>query len=386
MKTKIRKKCGFALVTVLGIIAVMAISFTMLVKMGQQGTYTGQLLRDRTKATAYAEAGIELAYALLREDFDNRDKPGVFRIDTSSTYTSGATESSYGEGTFSISITNMNDQFVVINSIGNCRRASSEVEAVIEDTNWTPASSTPDYGTMDAFTKAIAGGSSGSFKGGGSMEGNPTLVIHLNNDMVIGGSIDVDVSLASHTSIDLKKKNITGDATAPIIAGDDNLTGTPTPTAVPKIYIPPINFTPFYNEAVKNSQYVSGNITLNDFVIPGGVMYVDGLVSIKGNVVGTIIARDGFKITKGGIKVNPDSNLNFGIAAGTSTGNISDLSTGDSKGLFYTAKGRFDQNAAGGNITGQIIAGGVVDKAGSKALIFELFLPNQPGVTTPTTL
>ena len=363
MKIKFGNKRGYALATVMGIMAVLAITFTMLIKMGQQGAFTGKLLRDRTKATAYAEAGIEFAYSVLRVDYENRENPALFRVDTSQTYTNGGSlKSAYGDGDFSLAITNMNDgQYVIITSVGTCGRSSVEVEAMVEDTNYGPEN------PMEAFSKAIAGGGTGKFAGGGAAVGNPELVIHLNDSVVVNGSMDVEVSITSSEEIDLKNKTINGDATAPVVNGNPG-TVTQTETTVATIATPVIDLSKFYNKA---DVVYTGKTKLDSNM--SGIIFVDGDVTISANIVGTVIATGNIKfVAGGGVKENGE-----GIAVATGTGSISYSSNGDSEGLFYSRTGDFSQTAGDGTITGQIIVGGDVDKTGGGVLIFEVNVPDE---------
>ncbi len=97
MKRNRSTKSGNALITVLGLMAVLSVSFGMLMANSGQSSHTTKRMVDRTKAVAYAEAGIEFAYSVLRADYENRNNPGMFRLDSSTTYTTGAAlESSYG--------------------------------------------------------------------------------------------------------------------------------------------------------------------------------------------------------------------------------------------------------------------------------------------------
>ena len=363
MKIKFGNKQGYALATVMGIMAVLAITFTMLIKMGQQGVFTGKLLRDRTKATAYAEAGIEFAYSVLRVDYENRENPALFRVDTSQAYTPGdPLTSTYDDGAFSLIITNMNDgQYVIINSVGTCGRSSTEVEAMIEDTNYGPEN------PMEAFSKAVAGGGSGKFAGGGAAVGNPELIIHLNGPVVVNGSMDVEVSINSSEEIDLKNKTINGDATAPVVDGNPG-TVTQTETTVATIATPVIDLSRFYNKA---DVVYTGKTKLDSNM--SGIIFVDGDVTISANITGTVIATGNIKIVAGGGIIENGE----GIAAATGTGSISYGSNGDSEGLFYSRTGDFSQTAGDGIITGQIIVGGDVDKTGGGVLIFEVNVPDE---------
>ena len=100
---KTNRRNGYALVTVMGIMAVLSITFATLLHLGQQDAFFGKRLRDLTKASAYAEAGVEFAYAIIRDDFDRRNTPSAFFLDPSQTNQSTLT-SVYGDGSFTLSI------------------------------------------------------------------------------------------------------------------------------------------------------------------------------------------------------------------------------------------------------------------------------------------
>lgn len=340
---KTNRKKGYALVTVMGIMAVLAITFSMLLRIGQQGAFTGRLLKDRVKATSYAEAGIEFAYALLRDDFDLRNTPSAFLLDPSQTNQTALT-SAYDDGAFTISFTNMNDQYVVINSVGTCGRASVEVETMVEDTNFNGG---------EAWEKAIFGGGTGKIGGGGLVGTNKTF--HCNGDIALNGGATIDSDVTSGGTI----------------SGSNPVSGSLTPNA-PAISPPTLeprypSFSDFYNMADDSGQVYTGKKQLrSNLVIPGGVMFVDGDVFIKANITGTIIATGNIIFTKGGVTAT-----GAGIAVATPNGDIDYGTTGSSEGLFYSQTGDFSQTASAGTITGQIIVGGDVEKTGGSTIIFQ---------------
>jgi len=360
-----QKKNGYVLVTVIGILTVLSLVFTMLFKITQQTVFTGKHTKNRTKAVAYAEAGIEFAYSVLRDNFDNRTNSSAFRIDSGGSYTNGSLlTSDYGEGTFTLTITPLSSQYVVINSLGACDTATAEVEVLVEDSNYT------DWGKYEAFKKAIAAGGSGDFGGNGTATPIDALNIHVNGKVTLNGNIDVDnVNIASATEIDLKNKTLNGSATAPIVSSTGTATDGKYVETVPPIYIPTINLVPYYNKAVASGSFVTAltseyKIT-SDITPAGGILYVDGDVKIYANVTGTVIATGNITIVSGGVKENGS-----GIALATDTGDIINRSTGESEGLVYSRTGSYYQNSVG-TLTGQIIVGNEVTKTGGASLIFE---------------
>ncbi|MEN7973642.1 MAG: hypothetical protein ABFR47_07385, partial [Verrucomicrobiota bacterium] len=202
---KTTRKQGYALITVMGIMAVLAITFTMMLKMGKQSAFTGKLLVDRTKAAAYAEAGIEYAYSIIRDNYSNRTNPAAFWTDTSIPYTDGAQLlSTYGEGTFNLTLTNINSgQYIIVNSVGTCGQSSVEVEAFIEDTNHPPPGPIPPKKPYEYGVFSVGGndGKPNKFAGGGPIETppNPDLEMFFGGLLEIKGGIEVGVSLVSAT-------------------------------------------------------------------------------------------------------------------------------------------------------------------------------------------
>ena len=361
-----KSKSGFALVTVIGIITVLSIVFAMLYKINSQTVFSGKRIKNKTKSNVYAEAGIEFAYSVIRDDFGNRTNSSLFRLDTSSTKTNGASlKSTYGKGSFTLKLTPIGSQYVVVNSVGECGNAESEVEVLIEDTNYA------DYDSIEAFTKAIAAGGTAAVSGNGflSASGN-TPTIHSNDKITVNGNISVSVDIASSTEIDLKNKTIDGSATAPVVSSSGTATGGKVVTSVPPISIPTIDLTPYYNRAVANSTFytaLNGTYEIKSDIAPaGGILYVDGDVKIYANVTGTVIATGNITVVGGGVKESGS-----GIAMASDTGNIVLRSTGDSEGLVYSRTGDFEMNASGGTLTGQVIVGGEVSKTGGASMIFE---------------
>ena len=347
MKKNPKNKLGYALLTVLGIMSVLAITFTMLLKASQQGAFTGKLLVDRTKATAYAEAGIEFAYAFLRDDFETRSNPSAFWISTNQAYSAG-TPIDYHEGSFTLTLTTLSGgQYVVINSVGNCGNSSAEVEALIEDTT---------FGNADAWQMAAFGGGIGTSRVGGGgfldSDGNRQTV-HCNGPINCNGGASIDANVNSGGTI----------------SGAGNVQGTP------------LNNQPHISPPTLESRYESFSTykSIADNVITGGytlkknnsagwdILYVDGDVVIKGDFTGTIICTGNFTVQAGG-SINKGSS---GIAVATQTGSIQYNTGSNCSGLFYAQTGDFSQKGSGSNLDGQIIVGGVFDKTGGSGITFE---------------
>ena len=381
MKNIVVKKAGYALVTVMGSMAVLGISFAMIYVSGNQSSFTAERLRDKAQASVYAEAGIEFAYALLREDYENRLNPSLFRLNTNSAYTAGQElTSSYGEGNFTLNlIASTNGQHVLVYSKGICRGATVEVEILTEDDNWVESGNpineeTPVYSDLDVFKMVMATEGSATFGGTADTYGED-FIIQANGAITISGSVIVDADIKSHTSIHIHPQKITvnGEATAPAITGNGTASGGEYTKSVSKITIPEINLNPYIRHAEHYGAVKPSGTTISSNP-PGGVWYVDGDVTVSGRVNATIIAS-------GTITLANDCILTatHGIAiANSGAGNniVMNASKGKVTGMLYSGDGYFKQN--GGDITGQVIAKLEARKGGNGVLKYQQFLPVYP--------
>lgn len=392
MKMKsFHNKSGYALVVTSGVMAVLAIAFTVAVSQGMQSSHTAKRMKNNIKATAYAEAGVEFAYSLLADDYDNRNNPSLFRIDTSGSWNSGdPLESTYGDGAFILTLnSSTNGQYVIINSLGKCGDSSIDVEVLVEDVNFTqttPTTPPPNYDDYDVFKKAMATEGSAVFAGGGDLEASSTeVIIHSNGELNIKGNIDVPCSVTCSSKMSINNNTvIDGSVTAPVLsykAKKVTISGGATEADVPSITMPTIDMEPYRLHAIQNGAYIEGSTSLSADP-PGGVWYVNGSVTVppSATINGTIIAT-------GNITVKGDVIETHGIAVGTLGGNITYNSQATSVGMVYTQSGEFSQTGGGssGVITGQIMAGGGAFKAGGGDLIFGVYLPVIPedGVDDP---
>ena len=355
------KKQGYALVTVISIMSVMAITFSMLMNAGTQSAHTGRLLKDRTKATAYAEAGIEYAYAILRDNFDARDNLTSFLIDTNiSTIVSNSVEVTYGEGSYTLRFTELNDgQFVIINSVGKCRKSTTEVEAAIEDSN---------FSTGSGFDNAIfCGGGDGtkpSKLAGGLVidsSGAPQ-TIHVNGDIDLKGGGTFDANISATGAVGGNNPPATGDVL-------ENQRHVSMPSLEDQYEMSFADFEAQADEKISGDYIMNGSHTVSG----DGIMYVDGNVTIKGDFVGTIIATGSITIQAGGSIIgtnNGDNDSAINIAVATQTGPIEYGTTDHSEGLFFAAGGDFKMTAAQADLEGQIVVNGIFEATGGSGITF----------------
>ncbi|MDF7825194.1 pilus assembly PilX N-terminal domain-containing protein [Pontiellaceae bacterium B12227] len=383
MKASKTRKSGYALVVVMSLMAVLALAFTMLQRNSSQSAYDARRLKDIAQAATYAEAGVEFAYSLLVEDYKNRLKPSEFRLDKSSAYNEGDTlTSSYGDGTFTLKLKPSDDgKYVLVHSKGECRGRNIAVEVLVEDDNWAPPTNTetedpPDYGDIDVFKMVLATEGDALFRGTSDVYGNDEYVIHSNGPLTVNGSIIVDSSIESSQTITIgNNKTVNGSATAPTVntGKKGGASGGVYEKSVPEITIPELDLEPYIRHAEHYGAVKTGNTTISSDP-PGGIWYVNGNVTVSGNVNATIIAS-------GTITIANSCNLTatHGIAvANTGAGNNIEMnaSKGMVTGLMYSGDGYFKQN--GGDITGQVIAKLSANKGGNGVLKYKQSLPIYP--------
>jgi hypothetical protein len=387
-------KSGYSLLTTLFIMTALSMTLGMLITIGRQRVFTANKLTDQVKALAYAEAGIDFAYAILSADFEQRNNPSAFSLNSSksnalssvsSTYSSG-TSSSYGDGSFAITLTPISNRYVVVNSEGKCGSAVREAEVVVEDIfAGSGGSDATDYSTMEGFNYAILSGGQFDFKGSGYVAGSQKM--HSNSAIVINGSAETEINITSTDSIKIGKNTIEGSIEAPLLNIHPlaDITGGSTTASVPPVAIPDIDLTPYFNWAKDHGEVYVGDFSSSSSYSPnGGIMYVIGDVQISGNAVisGSIIATGNIHIT-GAAEIIPNTSV---FAMATESGDLENTSSGTIEGLVYSKKGNYKQTA-NGTLKGQIIVGGDVQKGGnSDVILYVQSIPTPPGgvSVTPT--
>jgi hypothetical protein len=106
-------------------------------------------------------------------------------------------------------------------------------------------------------------------------------------------------------------------------------------------------------------------------------------LSGQSTINGTIIATGNIHVS-GNVNVNASI---YGIALASRDQSIIYTSSGTTKGLIYVRLGGYTQTA-NGNVQGQIISKGAIDKGGnSDILVFTRYIPTlPPGAESPSTL
>jgi hypothetical protein len=325
--TQANRRRGAALFTVLIVMGVLTIAVTGMIFMASQQPNLMRKARDMFHARAIAEAGANVAYAMLSTNFALKDTPAAFPA------------ASYRDGVYDATVTSISSTSAVISSVGTYNTATYTVAM--------------DVKNLTTNAPGGGGGGSGAF---------------------------YNYAVASASSIDTGNSNagqgIQGDVRAPSITDKKNkITGTKTIGAVDLTNF--IDFQPYLDAANNGGTVLTGPLTLQNYTAPGnGIVWINGAVSLKGNVTGCIIAtgnvtaNGGFTHTKVG---------NFpGIMS--QNGNFS-ANNSTAQGLIYT---RIGTVSLGGNfvLVGSVICAGGFDCGGGGTVIYANSTPVPPGATT----
>jgi cytoskeletal protein CcmA (bactofilin family) len=401
MKTN-KSKRGFALLSVLFIITALALSLGMLIQIGTQRAFDARRLTNKAKALAYAEAGVDHAYAILSVDFDQRNNPSAFSLSGSGTGSGTVSESSdgstvlssagissspvksdYSDGTFELTVTPISNRYAVVNCVGECGGITAEAEVLVEDIYaGSGGSEAIDYESMEGFNYTILSGGTFDFKGSGSVGSGGKM--HSNSEIDINGSANTEVDISSTVEIGVGNNTVKGSISAPELDLHQkaSITGGSTEQVVPPVSIPDIDFTPYYNWAKKHGEVHHGYSTTISDTPNGGILYVIGDVTISSHAVinGSIIATGDIKIS-GHAKVTPTIDA---IAIATGSGDIDNTSSERITGLIYSKTGNYKQTA-NGELYGQLIVGGEIQKGGNSDIVFyQKSIPTPPGVASVT--
>jgi cytoskeletal protein CcmA (bactofilin family) len=375
MKTIRYQNRGFAVLSTLFIIAAISLMLGMLIKIGGQRAFTAKRLADQVKALAYAEAGVDYAYSIISQDFEERNNSDL------------STETTYAEGSYTLTLTSVDDKYVIINSVGKCGAATKIAEILVDDENAGSGGSTPafDYSSMEGFNYAVLSGGTFNFGGSGLVSG---LKMHSNSAIDIRGNTSTDLDITSSTEISTGNVTVDGSVTAPTVDLHNKATITDgaTEAAVPPVTIPDIDLTPYLSWAEKNGEVHNGFSTSSSYTPVGGVLWVNGDVQISSHAVinGSIIATGNIYIS-GSVDINPTTTT---FAMASRDGDITNTSSGTLNGLIYAKSGDYSQTA-NGTLIGQLIVNGTIKKGGNSDIINYVRSvptpPGGPGSTSPTT-
>jgi cytoskeletal protein CcmA (bactofilin family) len=375
MKTKKHYNRGFAVLSALFVIAAISLMLGMLIKIGGQRAFTARRLANQVKALAYAEAGIDQAYSILSLDFDQRNNTDL------------STETSYAEGSYTLTLTPVSNKYVIVNSVGKCGSAVRVAEILVDDENAGGGSVTDptDYASMEGFNYAVLSGGNFAFGGSGLVSG---LKMHSNSSIDIRGNASTGLDISSSSKIKTGNVTVEGSLTAPDVHTHKHatITGGSSQAAVPPIGIPDIDLTPYLNWARMHGEVHNGFSTSTSYTPAGGVLWVNGDVVIDSHTVisGSIIATGNIHIS-GNANISPTTTT---FAMASRDGDIINSSSGTLNGLIYAKTGDYSQTS-NGILNGQLIVNGTVKKGGVSDIINYVRSvptpPGGPGSITPTT-
>lgn len=362
---------GSALITLMVIIMVVAVAGVAMMGFAKSQAYSATRARDFLKAQAYAEAGANQAYSLLRNDFAARNTPSKFPLH------------SFGDGSYDADVTAVGDTAALITCTGTRGTATAVVKLDIRNFGVPEGGSVPP---TSPWAHGIFVNGYMTCNGAGSQVGS----IHINNYLTQNGAatcgksgqlssitacgadgITMNGSVTVYGTTRAKKYTLNG-----TIVIDNKLT-----ESVATIEFPTLadKFMEYYSIAVANGQVVTGNKSYNgttDFgVIPGGVKWFTGTLTINGTVKWT-----GAIIAQGNITINGGGNMQQ-----TRVGNLPCIMSRDGKltvngahtmsGLVY-CQGNLTWNGSG-QMQGAIMTGGNLTFNGAQDNIYYVY--SEPG-------
>ena len=359
---------GSAMFTVLITMGVLSVVTTSMVYMALQQPFNVRRTRDTIRAQAIAEAGANIAYAMLSTNFSLKDTPAAFPA------------TAYRGGTFDVTVSSISSTSAVINSLGtmNSGRATVALDILCTTSNLPSGQPAP----TGAYACAVMSGGMMTWNGnstvnlgGGKVFSNTGLQISGNAGVVGDAGTVGKITMSGNALIQGNTS-----ASAYKTSGNVSITGTKFTGTVAPITIPVIDLTPYYNTALANgqvynsSQSFSGNYTFNP---AGGVIWVVGDLSFSGNGVinGCIIATGNITMS-GNVTQNQYANYP-GLAS--QNGSITLSGNYTHNGLLYTKSG--DVTIAGNvNLYGSIISAGLYTVSGNfSAFSYKNSTPVAPG-------
>lgn len=352
---------GAALITVMGVVVLMAIVGASVVAMGRQQVFSAQRTRDFIKAQINAESGVNYAYNVLKTNFLAGKSANAFPLvaftNNGGTYDPDV---AYPAGTSNLA---------TITCIGSCGSATAISKADIRNypiptTNAPPPLTNPyGFGVFCGGYMSYSGSS--QFKGAS----------HINNYLYANGNANwgtptnpIYFECAGPQGFSAANGTIYGTVKAPAVSFNGTISDRQV-ASVPTMGLPAIDLTPYYNIAAANTQVVSGSVTVKKdevWGIPGGVVWINGSLTVNG---GGSVTCTGCVIVTGSVLIN-------GTFNGVALNNRPTLVSRDSsveingshniRGLVYSG-GNMTFNGAG-TITGEIISGGNLIFNGSSSV------------------
>ncbi len=386
-------KGGFTLLVVLFFVASISTLLAMLAFSSSQRAFTARRLSDQIRAKAMAEAGCELAYAILSTNWAARFDPSAFGGSGSSADTGSQIASAPGytvsasddTSSYHVDVDPIGELSAIVTSVGTCGEAEAKSIISVQDIG----GSSPDGDVLDgeAFQYAALSGGQMDFGGCSTIDAPDGAKFHSNSAMYLRGATDPKISLSSATKIRVSNNvDVGGDLTAPDLQYNSSkvtVGGTASQEPVGTVDIPDVDLTPYYNWAKRFGEVYNGFATDSSYAPNGGILWVEGDVYIGAHAVitGSIIATGNIYIS-GQASIYPTTSA-FCLAS--RDGEIVVTSTGTLNGLIYAKTGGFEYTA-NGTINGQIIVNGDIKKSGSSDILtaYEQSVPSPPEDETTT--
>lgn len=353
---------GAALITVMGVVVLIAVVAASVVAMGRQQVFSSIRTRDYIKAQMNAESGVNDAYNVLKTNFMAGATSGSFPLVTftnnGGTYDPDVT---YPAGTSNLA---------TITCVGTYGASKAVSKADVRNfpiptTNAPPPLTNPyAFGVFCGGYMSYSGSS--QFKGGA----------HINNYLYANGNANwgtptnpIYLECAGPQGFSANNGTIYGTVKAPAISFGGTISDSVV-ASVPTIGLPSVDLTPYYNIAMANTQVVNGSVTVKKNEvwgnIPGGVVWINGNLTVNG---GGSVTCTGCVIVTGSILINGTFN---GVPVNSMPTLVSRDSTVEIngshniQGLVYS-NGDMRFNGAG-QIVGEIMAGGNLIFNGSSSV------------------
>ena len=361
---------GSALLTVMGIVFLIAAVAASMAAMGHQQVFSSVRLRDYVKAQMIAEAGVNDAYNVIKTNWAARLNPANFPA------------KSFDGGTYDALVIAVISNQASIVSTGMYGTATAMVRADIQNFVTTTTNGAPIPGSGNPYGYNILSGGQINWAGNSDMVTSNGF-FHSNGSYLANGNNILHGNVESCVSIELSgSATITGAGKAPAIVG--TAIGTPTVTSVSTVSVPDIDLTPYYNAALANNQVYTGSKYLSGTVTPaGGIMWVNGNIYLgNGTYNGCFIATGEIDLQTSGndtIKLNKVNKYPV-LASRDGAILVKQVKTLTFNGLIYCKTGSFDKQGNGDVYAyGAVIAAGNVSKNGG----WTAFIWNDPTPVPP---
>ena len=246
-------------------------------------------IRYYIKAQAYAEAGANEAYSIIKTNCAARTDGSKFPART------------FADGSYDATVVAVSSNYAAVTCVGTRAGQTATVKLDIYNANPStpPTTNGGPPAAVGAYTYAIMSCGKMNWSGSGQIDVG-TGKVHGNGLYKMTGSKQVKGNISSSTRIWLTgSTKITGDAAAPILTYSGGaISGTKTVGPVANVSLPPIDLTP-RNQALANGQVYNGNqhFTGSSDLTPGGIMWINSNREQVRRLVGCFIATGSIDIS-----------------------------------------------------------------------------------------